>query len=72
MTASSVILVTVDCLRADPVSFLGYDRPTTPFLDSLAAGSFIFHAATAAGVPTYYSLPSILASRPSLSLGRTC
>ena len=70
MTATSVILVTVDCLRADHVSFLGYDRPTTPFLDSLAAENCIFHAATAAGVPTYYSLPSILASRPSLSLGR--
>ena len=32
----SIVLVTVDCLRADHVGFMGYDRPTTPFLDLLA------------------------------------
>ncbi len=66
----SLILVTIDCLRADHVGFLGYERPTTPFLDSLASQSFVFRNAIAAGVPTYYSLPAILASRPPLSLGR--
>ena len=58
--ASSLILVTVDCLRADHVGFLGYKRPTTPFLDSLADESFVFSNATAAGAPTYYSLPAVL------------
>src|SRR5271157_2031784 len=66
----SIVLVTVDCLRADHVGFMGYERPTTPFLDSLAAESFVFPAAIVAGAPTYYSFPAILASRYPLSLGR--
>ena len=32
----SLLLITVDCFRADHAGFLGYSRPTTPFLDSLA------------------------------------
>ena len=69
-TRKSLVLVTVDCLRADHVGFMGYDRPTTPFLDSLAAGSFIVPSAIVAGAHTYYSFPAILASRYSLALGR--
>ena len=66
----SVVLVTVDCLRADHCGFMGYNRPTTPFLDSLARESFVFPAAIVAGAPTYYSFPAILASRYPLALGR--
>lgn len=66
----SVLLVTVDCLRTDHVGFMGYDGPTTPSLDSLASDSFVFPAAIVGGAPTYYSLPSILASRYPLALGR--
>src|ERR1700693_2699201 len=66
----SVLLVTVDCLRADHAGFMGYDRATTPFLDSLTGESFVFPAAMVAGAPTYYSFPSILASRYPLALGR--
>jgi arylsulfatase A-like enzyme len=66
----SIILVTVDCLRADHVGFMGYARPTTPFLDSLALESLVIPRAVVAGAPTYYSLPAILASRYPLALGR--
>jgi len=66
----SIVLVTVDCLRADHVGFMGYERPTTPFLDSLASDSFVVPAAIVAGAPTYYSFPAILGSRHSLALGR--
>jgi arylsulfatase A-like enzyme len=60
----------VDCLRADHCGFYGYGRPTTPFLDSLAAESMVVPTAVVAGAPTYYSLPAILASRMPLALGR--
>ena len=70
MKSRSLILVTVDCLRADHVGFLGYSRPTTPFLDSLAKQSLIFSNAIVAGAPTYFSFPAILASRYPLALGR--
>lgn len=66
----SILLVTVDCLRADHVGFMGYPSATTPFLDSLAAEAFVVPAAVVAGAPTYYSLPAILASRYPLALGR--
>ena len=66
----ALILITVDCWRADHAGFLGYGRPTTPFLDSLAGHSFVFQNAVAAGAPTYYSLPAILASRYALAPGR--
>jgi arylsulfatase A-like enzyme len=66
----SLILITVDCLRADHVGFMGYARPTTPFLDSLAADSVVLNNATVAGTPTYYSFPGIMASRYPLALGR--
>src|SRR5579872_1822637 len=66
----SMILVTVDCLRADHVGFMGYERRTTPFLDSLAHESLVVPTAIVAGAPTYYSLPAIMASRYPLALGR--
>jgi arylsulfatase A-like enzyme len=49
---------------------MGYKRPTTPFLDSLASQSFVIPSAVVGGAPTYYSFPTILASRYPLALGR--
>lgn len=66
----SLVLITVDCLRADHVGCLGYPRATTPFLDALATESFLLSNAIVAGAPTYYSIPAILASRYPLALGR--
>jgi arylsulfatase A-like enzyme len=70
MKKRSLVLVTVDCLRADHVGFLGYSRPVTPNLDALAENSVVFWDAIVAGTPTYFSFPAILASRYPLALGR--
>ena len=70
MKRHSLVLVTVDCLRADHVGFQGYSRRITPFLDSLAETSVVFSDAIVAGAPTYFSFPAIMASRYPLSLGR--
>ena len=70
MKKLSLVLVTVDCLRADHVGFLGYSRPTTPFLDTLARESIVFPCALVAGAPTYFSFPGIMAARHPLALGR--
>ena len=69
-TPRSLVLITVDCLRADHVGFLGYARGTTPFLDTLSAESVVFANAIVAGSPTYYSFPAIMASRSPLAFGR--
>jgi arylsulfatase A-like enzyme len=66
----SLVLITVDCFRADHAGFLGYAHPTTPFLDSLAKESLVFSNAIVAGAPTYFSFPAVMASRYPLSLGR--
>ncbi len=66
----SLVLVTVDCFRADHAGWLGYERPTTPWLDSMASRALVFSNAIVAGEPTYYSLPAILASRHPLDFGR--
>jgi len=38
----NVLLITVDTLRADHLSVYGYQRPTTPNLDDLAASGVLF------------------------------
>jgi arylsulfatase A-like enzyme len=70
MKKRSLVLVTVDCLRADHVGFLGYSRPVTQALDALAENSIVFSNAIVAGAPTYFSFPAIMASRYPLALGR--
>ncbi len=45
----NVVFVTVDTLRADHLGCYGYERPTSPFLDSLAAeGTLVADASSAA------------------------
>ena len=70
MKRRSLVLVTVDCLRADRLGFHAGTRPVTPFLDSLAGSSVVFSEAIVAGAPTYFSFPAIMASRYPLGLGR--
>lgn len=57
--ATCAVLVTIDTLRADHVSAYGYPRPTTPFLDSLAAGGALFSNAYAPGSHTAPSHASL-------------
>jgi arylsulfatase A-like enzyme len=59
----NVILLTIDCLRADHVGCLGYPRPTTPNIDNLAREhGIVFSQAVANGPKTLASFPSMLAS----------
>lgn len=60
----TVVLVTVDTLRADYVSFGGAPTGTTPYLDSLAKDGVIFDRAYA---PSSWTVPSMA----SLFVGRT-
>ncbi len=50
-----VIVISLDSLRADHLGCYGYDKPTTPFLDELAAHQFRFARTTA---PANWTLPS--------------
>lgn len=70
MKRRSLVLITVDCLRADRVGFGDSTGALTPFLDSLAKESTVLSDAIVAGAPTYFSFPAIMASRYPIDLGR--
>jgi arylsulfatase len=55
----NVLIIAVDALRADHVSGLGYERLTTPFLDSLAARGTLFSQAVSNSNATRATVPSI-------------
>jgi len=55
----NVVLVTVDSLRADHCSFMGYERETTPTLDVMAREGVVFENAVAPGPSTPESMPAV-------------
>jgi len=58
-----VILIGVDTLRADHLGLYGASRPTSPFLDELAAGGAVFEHAFATSPWTLPSFASIFTGR---------
>lgn len=58
----NVILLTIDCLRADHMSLYGYHRPTTPNIDRHAANGLVFEYAVSTGTNTGHSFASLLRS----------
>ena len=52
----NIVLVTLDSVRADHCSFMGYHRETTPTLDKMAREGLVFENAIAAGVGTPASM----------------
>lgn len=55
----SVLLVTVDCLRADHVGAYGYERDTTPNIDALAASGTRFKHAFSNGMGTRFAFKGV-------------
>jgi arylsulfatase A-like enzyme len=54
------IFIVIDCLRKDHISLYGYNRKTTPFLDSVAKHAAVFPNALTAASWTHSSVASIL------------
>ncbi len=77
--ASNIILISVDCLRADHVGVYGYPRATTPHIDRFAESGVVFETAlsTAGSThPTHMSiftglLPSFHGATPLRELSRS-
>lgn len=65
----SLVLVTIDTLRADHVGAYGYPRDTTPFLDRLAAQGILFEDAVSASSHTAPSHASLMTSRQPFQHG---
>jgi hypothetical protein len=68
----NVILITVDCLRADHLSAYGYPRATTPFLEELDRAGRLWRAklAVATCPNSACGILSTLASKPAAELAR--
>ena len=66
----SVLLVNVDTLRADHLGTYGYARPTSPFLDSLAAGGVVFENAQSNSSFTRESVSALFTGRLPSRAGR--
>jgi len=59
----NVILIVVDTLRADHLSLYGYERPTTPFLESIAPHGIRFSRVRAQSSWTKTSMASLWTGR---------
>ena len=58
-----IVLVVIDALRADHLGAYGYDRPTSPNIDRLAATGTLFREARAPSSWTKPSIASLFTSR---------
>jgi len=67
----NVVYITVDSLRADHVGFNGYDRDTTPNLDSVASENITVRNCFANGPYTSFAFPPLFSSRLPLSDSNT-
>ena len=65
----NVLLLTVDALRADRTSLLGYSRPTTPNLERLAGDAIVCRKSFTLGTFTQTACVQILTSSRPLSHG---
>ncbi len=65
----NVVLISVDPLRADHLGAYGYERPTSPFIDSLAESSALFQKAFTPRGLTRPSVVSMLTSLYPVSSG---
>ncbi len=59
----NIIVVMVDTLRADHMSLYGYERPTTPFIDTFASEAMVFERARSQAACTFPSVNSLFTSR---------
>ncbi len=59
----NLLLITIDTLRADHLGLYGYERRTSPHLDTFAEQSVVFEHAYAPASETGTSLPGLLTGR---------
>ena len=67
--ARNVLFYVIDTCRADHLSVYGYPRPTTPFLEALAARGTVFESCTSQGAWTKPAMAALLTSRMPSQLG---
>jgi len=64
----AVVLITVDCLRADHLGCYGYDRPTTPNIDAFASDNTRYEHAYANSPGTRWAFQVLHTGLPTISI----
>jgi arylsulfatase A-like enzyme len=59
----NIILISIDCLRADHLKCMGYSKNISPNIDNLAENGMFFTNAFSNAPYTNYSIPSFITSR---------
>ncbi len=66
---NNLVMIVVDSLRADHLGCYGYDKPTSPFIDSLAENGLVFERASANSSFITQSLSALFSGRLPTSGG---
>ena len=66
----SIVLITVDALRADRLGLYGYGKETSPNLDALARDGVVYERAYAPSPSTSFSLASLMIGRHAYAITR--
>ena len=69
MKHPNIVLLTVDCLRADHLGCYGYDQGTSPMIDKLAKEGVRYERCYSTGPRTNESFPGIIAGALSSECG---
>ncbi|GAB2572576.1 sulfatase family protein [Gracilibacillus alcaliphilus] len=64
-----IIMLSLDSLRADRLSSYGYHKPTSPYIDKIAAEGTLFEQAFASDIPTEAAHTSIFTGKVGLNTG---
>jgi arylsulfatase len=64
-----IIFVSMDTMRASRLGCYGYDKPTSPYLDTIASQGVLFERAYASDIPTEVAHTSIFTGKVGLRTG---
>lgn len=63
----NIVLIALDTQRADHLGCYGYEKATSPFLDSIAAQGVLFERCYAPNIPTHPSFTTILTGKEAIT-----
>ena len=63
----NIVFIALDTQRADHLGCYGYDKPTSPFIDSIAEKGVLFERCYAPNIPTHPSFTTMLTGKEAIA-----
>jgi arylsulfatase len=63
----NIVFIALDTQRADHLGCYGYQKPTSPFIDSIAAQGVVFERCYAPNIPTHPSFTTMLTGKEAIT-----